>query len=146
MTMTTDPPGNEFLTGITGNLKGSLWVARAFVRHAAPEAHAIAINSWGAHLSLNDAFASYSVAKMAVYRLWDTVLLSAPHLSVFHTQPGVVLTEMNLKVGGAESFKNIKTDDGKSDCIKLNRRTTYPAANTPPSDPPSELQPVARHP
>jgi NAD(P)-dependent dehydrogenase (short-subunit alcohol dehydrogenase family) len=64
-------------------------------------------------LSLNDAFASYCVAKMAVYRLWDTVLLAKPKLSVFHTQPGVVLTEMNLKVGGADSFKDVKTDDGK---------------------------------
>ncbi|EHK99492.1 putative Peroxisomal 2,4-dienoyl-CoA reductase [Glarea lozoyensis 74030] len=73
---------------------------------------AIAINSWGAHLSLNDAFPSYCVAKLAVYRLWDTVALANPNLSVFHTQPGVILTEMNLSVGGAESFKDVKTDDG----------------------------------
>nr|BAZ95832.1 oxidereductase, SDR cpaJ [Curvularia pallescens] len=106
-----DVDSREFLKGITDNLEGSLWVAKAFVRTAAPDAHVVAINSWGSHLSLNDAFASYCVAKMAVYRLWDTVLLANPNLSVFHTQPGVVLTEMNLKVGGADSFKNVKTDD-----------------------------------
>ena len=108
-----DVDGREFLKSITENLEGSLWVAKAFIRTAAPDAHVIAINSWGAHLSLNDAFASYCVAKMAVYRLWDTVLLAKPNLSVFHTQPGVVLTETNLKVGGADSFKDVKTDDGE---------------------------------
>ncbi|KAF1818152.1 NAD(P)-binding protein [Dissoconium aciculare CBS 342.82] len=101
----------EYFDGIRLNLEGGFWVARSFVRHAAPDAHVVAINSWGAHLSLNDAFASYCVAKLAVYRLWDTVLLAAPNLSIFHIQPGVVLTEMNLSVGGAASFKDIKTDD-----------------------------------
>ena len=95
----------ECVGGVTGGL--------AFVRHAAPDAVAVAINSWGAHLSLNDAFASYCVAKMAVYRLWDTVAITHPRLSVFHTQPGVILTEMNLNTGGADSFKDVKTDDGK---------------------------------
>lgn len=105
--------GKEYLDAIQTNLAGSLWVARAIVRHGAPDAHVVAINSWGAHLSLNDAFASYCVAKLAVYRLWDTVLFSAPNLSIFHTQPGVVITEMNLSIGGTESFENIQTDDGK---------------------------------
>ncbi|USP77957.1 hypothetical protein yc1106_05231 [Curvularia clavata] len=107
----TDVNARDFLKGITDNIEGSLWVAKAFIRTAAPDAHVVAINSWGSHMSLNDTFASYCVAKMAVYRLWDTVLLAQPNLSVFHTQPGVVLTEMNLNVGGAASFKNIETDD-----------------------------------
>ena len=102
-----------FLKGITDNIQGSLWVAKAFIRTAAPAAHVVAINSWAARLSLNDAYASYCVAKMAVYRLWDAVLLVNPNLSIFHTQPGVVLTEMNLRVGGADSFKDVKTDDGE---------------------------------
>jgi NAD(P)-dependent dehydrogenase (short-subunit alcohol dehydrogenase family) len=108
-----DVNGEAYLACIQTNVAGSLWVAQAFLCHAAPDAVAIAINSWGAHLSLNDAFASYCVAKLAVYRLWDTVALANPNLSVFHTQPGVILTEMNLSVGGAESFKDVKTDDGK---------------------------------
>ncbi|KAI0382482.1 NAD(P)-binding protein [Hypomontagnella monticulosa] len=103
--------GDQYLEAIQGNIAGSLWVAKAFLRHAAPDAVAIAINSWGAHLSLNDYFASYNVAKMAVFRLWDTVAIANPNLSIFHTQPGVILTEMNLSAGGAESFKDIKTDD-----------------------------------
>ncbi|KAH8653757.1 hypothetical protein BX600DRAFT_515999 [Xylariales sp. PMI_506] len=104
--------GDAYLAAIQANLAGSFWVAQAFLRHAAPTgAVAVAINSWGAHLSLNDAFSSYCVAKMAVYRLWDTVSIANPGLSVFHTQPGVILTEMSLATGGADSFKNVKTDD-----------------------------------
>lgn len=104
--------GNDYLEAIQNNLTGSLWVAQAFVRHAATDAVAVSINSFGAHLSINNMFDSYCVAKMAVYRLWDTVGLANPSMSVFHTQPGVILTEMNLKTGGADSFKGIKVDHG----------------------------------
>jgi NAD(P)-dependent dehydrogenase (short-subunit alcohol dehydrogenase family) len=112
-----DADGREFLKGITDNVEGSLWVAKAFIRHAAPDAQVVAINSWGAHLSLNDAFGSYGVGKMAVYRLWDMVLLARPNLSVFHTQPGVILSEMNLQNGGVEKFKDVQVDDSESGII-----------------------------
>ena len=105
--------GEDYLDAIQANLAGAFWVARSFVKHAAPDAVAVAVNSWAAHLSLNDTFSSYCVAKLAVYRLWDTVAIANPQLSIFHTQPGVILTEMNLKVGGAKSFENIKVDDGE---------------------------------
>ncbi|KAI1824150.1 NAD(P)-binding protein [Xylaria intraflava] len=100
-----------YLDAIQINLAGAFWVSRAFVKYAASNAVAVAINSWGAHLSLNDAFSSYCVAKLAVYRLWDTVAIANPNLTIFHIQPGVIITEMNLSVGGAESFKDVKTDD-----------------------------------
>ncbi|KAI1120690.1 NAD(P)-binding protein [Nemania abortiva] len=106
----TAADGAAYLDCIRANIAGAFWVARSFVQHAAPNAVAVAINSWGAHLSLNDAFGAYCVAKMAVYRLWDTVAIENPNLSIFHTQPGVILTEMNLATGGAKSFEGIKTD------------------------------------
>lgn len=109
-----DADGGEFLESVQANIAGALWVAKAFMRHAAPEgAVAVAVNSWAAHWSVNDAFSAYCVAKIAVFRLWDTVALTHPHLSVFHTQPGVVLTELNLKVGGAKSFEGVQIDDGE---------------------------------
>lgn len=104
---------DKFLEAIQTNITGSLWIGKAFLRHAAPEAVAVAINSWAAHLSLNDQWASYCVAKMAVYRLWDAVALANPDLRIYHTQPGVIITEMNLSTGGAASFKDVKTDDGE---------------------------------
>ncbi|KAF8909929.1 hypothetical protein CPB85DRAFT_698432 [Mucidula mucida] len=103
--------GEKYLEAIQFNITGALWVAQAFLRHAAPDAVAIPINSMAAHLSPNETFSSYSVAKLAVYRLWDTVAQTHPNLSVFHTQPGVVLTELNLRIGGAASFEGIQTDD-----------------------------------
>ncbi|KAI1390580.1 uncharacterized protein F4822DRAFT_426428 [Hypoxylon trugodes] len=103
--------GEEYLEGINTNVAGSFWVARSFLRHSVPDAVVVAINSWGSYLSVNNNFASYCVAKLATYRLWDTVAILKPKLYIFHTQPGVILTEMNLKAGGAESFKNIKADD-----------------------------------
>lgn len=110
----SDVDGEAFLGTVQTNVAGALWVAKAFVRHAAPEgAVAVAVNSWAAHLSVNDAFSAYCVAKIAVFRLWDTVALTNPHLSVFHTQPGVILTELNLKVGGAKSFEGVQVDDGE---------------------------------
>jgi NAD(P)-dependent dehydrogenase (short-subunit alcohol dehydrogenase family) len=105
--------GEKYLEAIQFNLAGAFNVSRAFIHHAAPDGVAVAINSWGAHLSVNDFFSSYCVAKMAVYRLWDTVAIANPNLRIYHTQPGVIITEMNLAVGGAESFKDVKTDDGK---------------------------------
>lgn len=124
--------GDEFLEGIQSNLAGSFWVAQAFLRHAATDAVVVAINSWGAYWSLNDAFGSYCIAKLATYRLWDTVALTHPNLSIFHTQPGVILTEMNLTIGGAESFKDVKTDDGewdsgKCDIVKLTSDVSFSA-------------------
>lgn len=105
--------GEAYLEALHANVAGALWVAQAFVRHAAPDAVAIAINSWLSYLSLNDSLASYGVAKMAVFRLWDTVAYKHPNLSIFHTQPGMVLTEMNQNAGGADNFSNVKFDDGK---------------------------------
>ncbi|KAF8890576.1 hypothetical protein CPB85DRAFT_1231074 [Mucidula mucida] len=104
--------GEKYLEAIQFNLTGALWVAQAFLRHAAPDAVANPINSMAAHLSPNETFSCYSVAKLAVYRLWDTVAQTHPNLSVFHTQPGVVLTELNLLcIWGAASFEGIQTDD-----------------------------------
>lgn len=105
--------GEKFISAIQTNVTGSLWIAQAFLRYAAPNAVIVAINSWGAHLSINDAFSSYCVAKMAVFRLWDTVALANSGLCVFHTQPGVVMTEMSRSVGAAESFEGVKFDDGE---------------------------------
>lgn len=88
-----DVDGEEYLGAIQTNLAGSLWVAQAFLRHAAPDVVVVAMNPWGAHLSLNDAFASYCVTKIAVYRLWDIVAIANPNLSIFYTQPGVILSD-----------------------------------------------------
>ena len=80
------------------NLMGSLYVAQAFLRYAATDAVAIDVNSASAIVH-SAGFAAYSVAKLAVYRLWDHLAFANPGLSIFHIQPGIVDTAMNREVG-----------------------------------------------
>lgn len=103
---------DQFLDAIHRNIDGSLYVAQAFARHAAPNAVAIDVNSSAAHFNFGPgAFASYSIAKFAVYRLWDSLAFANPQLSVFHIQPGVVDTDMNREAGGIAALGY--EDDGK---------------------------------
>lgn len=100
----SDVENDAFLEGIHLNLKGSLFVARAFLRYAAPDAVAIEINSSAAHLQFGGKFTAYSIAKIAVHRLWDDLAAANPGLSIFHVQPGVVDTAMNREAGGVAAL------------------------------------------
>ena len=102
---------DKFVEAVEQNLRGSTYVAQAFLRHAATDAVAIEVSSSAAHINFADMCASYSVAKLAVYRLWDTVAYSRPEMSIFHVQPGVVDTAMNREVGGAAAMGF--ADDGR---------------------------------
>ena len=102
---------DKFLDSIQQNLKGSLNVAQAFLRCAAADAVAIEVNSSAAHLNFAPGLVAYSVAKLAVFRLWDSLAFANPDLSVFHVQPGVVDTDMNREAGGVEAVGS--EDDGK---------------------------------
>ena len=106
-----DVDADEFLRGIDDNLKGSLLVAQAFLRSATEDAVVIDINSAAAHINMTDGLTSYSVAKMAVFRLWDSLAYGNQSLRVFHIQPGVVDTDMNRGVGGVKAVGH--ADDGE---------------------------------
>lgn len=94
--------GEKFVEALTINVKGSLWVAQAFLRYAVPDAVVVDINSSAAHMNFGPVFGSYSAAKLAVYRLWDSVAAGSPELNIFHIQPGVVRTDMNREAGGVD--------------------------------------------
>jgi len=85
------------------NLRGSLNVAQAFLRHAATSAIVIEINSSVGHLNFAPGFGAYSISKFAIFRLWDTLAFENPGLTVFHVQPGVVDTAMNRESGGIDA-------------------------------------------
>ena len=105
-----DVDGDKFLDGIQQNLKGSLFVAQAFLRYASTDAVAIDISSSAAHLNFVPGFASYSIAKLAIFRLWDSLAFANPEISVFHLQPGIVDTAMNKESGfGFEDDGNWST-------------------------------------
>ncbi|KFY98805.1 hypothetical protein V498_01218 [Pseudogymnoascus sp. VKM F-4517 (FW-2822)] len=98
-----DVDGDRFLEAVQVHLKGSLFIAQAFLRHSSTDAVAIEINSSAAHINFSAALASYSVAKLAVFRLWDSLAFANPGLSVFHVQPGVINTAMNKEAGGVDA-------------------------------------------
>ncbi|KAJ5170925.1 Glucose/ribitol dehydrogenase [Penicillium coprophilum] len=94
---------DRFIGAIQENLKGALAVAQAFLRHASSDAVVIEINSSAAHVNFGPGFAAYSVAKLAVFRIWDSLAFANPDLRVFHIQPGVVDTAMNKEAGGVKA-------------------------------------------
>jgi NAD(P)-dependent dehydrogenase (short-subunit alcohol dehydrogenase family) len=78
-----DVDGDKFLEAIQQNLKGSLFVAQAFLRYASTDAVAIEVSSSAAHLNFGPGFASYSIAKLAIFRLWGSLASANPEISVF---------------------------------------------------------------
>ena len=106
-----DADGDKFLEGIQQNLKGSFIVAQAFLRYASTDAVAIDINSSTAHLNFTPKFAPYCIAKLAIFRLWDSVAFENPEIGVFHVQPGIIRTAMNEEAGGVDAVGF--QDDGK---------------------------------
>lgn len=109
--------GEKFIEAVNVNLRGALYTAQAFLRHAAKGAVAVNVSSSAAHLNFGPGFAAYSSAKIAAFRLWDSLAFANPELSVFHVQPGVVDTDMNKEAGGVKAIG--LEDHGKS---QLNAR------------------------
>jgi len=116
--------GEKFLNAVDHNLKGSLWVAQAFLQHAVPDAVAIDVNSNAAHMSFGAMGGCYSVAKMAIFRLWESVAAGNPELNIFHIQPGVVDTAMNKEAGGIEAIGY--EDHGKWSANMFREKTSKP--------------------
>jgi NAD(P)-dependent dehydrogenase (short-subunit alcohol dehydrogenase family) len=114
-----DVDPDKFLDAIQQNLKGSLFVAQAFLRYASTDAVIIEVSSSAAHLNFAPKFASYSIAKLAVFRLWDSLAFANPDMSIFHIQPGVVDTAMNKEAGGIDAAGF--SDDGKWNGDSLSR-------------------------
>ncbi|KAK5165300.1 uncharacterized protein LTR77_009398 [Saxophila tyrrhenica] len=94
----------KFVDAIQQNISGAVNVAQAFLRHATEDAVVVEINSSAAHVNFAPKFSAYSVAKLAVFRLWDSLAFANPGLSVFHVQPGIVNTDMNKEAGGVEAI------------------------------------------
>jgi NAD(P)-dependent dehydrogenase (short-subunit alcohol dehydrogenase family) len=99
-----DVDPEKFVDSVELNLKGALYVAQAFLRHAARDAVAVEINSSAAHVDFSPLFAAYSTAKMAIVRMWDSLACGSPELSIYHLQPGVVDTDMNKQAGGVKAM------------------------------------------
>jgi NAD(P)-dependent dehydrogenase (short-subunit alcohol dehydrogenase family) len=106
-----DADSEKVLESIDQNLRGTLYAAQSFLRYASADAVVVNVSSFAAHLNTIPGFAPYSVAKLAIFRLWESLVCENPELSVFHIQPGVVDTAMNKEAGGIEAIGF--SDDGK---------------------------------
>ncbi|KEQ78835.1 oxidoreductase [Aureobasidium pullulans EXF-150] len=95
---------DKFMDAIHTNISGSLFVAQAFLRHASPNATVVEINSSAAHVNFSPGFSAYSIGKLAICRLWDSLAFANPEMSVFHLQPGIVDTAMNREAGGIDAI------------------------------------------
>ena len=111
MESTNDVDPEKMLSTIDKNLRGSIYTAQAFLKHAAEDAVVIDISSSAAHVNFAAYFATYNVAKLAVFRLWDSLACANPTMRVYHIQPGVVDTAMNREVGGVKAMGF--ADDGQ---------------------------------
>jgi NAD(P)-dependent dehydrogenase (short-subunit alcohol dehydrogenase family) len=98
-----DVDGSAFLEGIQRNLEAALYTAQAFLRHTADNTVVVDVNSSASHINFSPLFPSYSVTKLAVFRIWDIVAFTHPNIFIFHIQPGVVDTDINRQVGGVKA-------------------------------------------
>ncbi|PSN74875.1 NAD(P)-binding protein [Corynespora cassiicola Philippines] len=100
-----DVDTDEFLAAVDTNIRGSFYVAKATLAHGAKDAVVIEVNSAAAHLNMAPGgLTAYSASKLAVFRLWDSLGFANPDMSVFHTHPGIVDTDMNKDAGGVKAF------------------------------------------
>lgn len=81
-------------------LLGSLFLAAGDSSFSLPKHH---VNSAVANVNFAAAFSAYSVAKIAIFRLWDSLAFGNPNLTVFHIQPGIVDTDMSREAGGVKA-------------------------------------------
>lgn len=94
-----DVSPKEWVGGISTNLLMSMNTVSAFLPHAADKAVIIETNSAAAHMDFAPSFSSYTVAKLAVARLYQCVAFEHPSIRVHSVQPGAIDTEMSRGAG-----------------------------------------------
>ncbi|PVI04566.1 NAD(P)-binding protein [Periconia macrospinosa] len=102
---------DAFLSSVNENLSAATYLADSFLRYAAPDAVVVNVSSANAYLSMAPIYSAYAVAKAAIIRMWDTVLVSNPKLFVYHTQPGAVDTDMNREYRAGAPKNESFSDD-----------------------------------
>ena len=91
---------SAWMESIEANLKGSMLVTQAFLRHTIPtEPVIINISSAASFLNLMPGISAYRVSKAAAVSFFDCIQAENPNLRVVNIQPGVVDSEMNRKGG-----------------------------------------------
>lgn len=87
------------MNNMNTDVKGSLHVVQAFLRHAAADATVVNVASLASFIPLMGSISAYTVSKAASVALFSALQVENPELRVVNLQPGVVETEMNRKSG-----------------------------------------------
>lgn len=95
-----DVEPDRWMRSIQVNVKGSLIVAAAFVRCAAPDAVVINLSSSLSYM-LAPNYSSYAVPKAAAVTLFDLLQIENPTLRVVNIHPGIIDTAMTRRAGSS---------------------------------------------
>ncbi len=100
----------EWWQGFEVNIKGSIIVTRAFLKHAAKDAVLIALTTGIVHLPPLLDYSSYGASKLAGLKFFDSVQVENPELRVVNVHPGVIKSDMSDK--SAAHGERFPFDDG----------------------------------
>ncbi|KAH8691549.1 hypothetical protein BGW36DRAFT_388550 [Talaromyces proteolyticus] len=80
------------------NVKGSIIVTKAFLRHASAKASLINFSTGVAHLPFMPGMSAYGGSKLAATKFFEYVQAENPDLQVINLAPGVIVTELQQKI------------------------------------------------
>jgi len=92
-------PIADFETSLSINLTGQLIAAQAFLKHKAPSATLVAINTGAAHIYYMGPMPAYVASKAGAARLMDQLAAENLDVRVFNLHPGMIKSEMSEKAG-----------------------------------------------
>jgi NAD(P)-dependent dehydrogenase (short-subunit alcohol dehydrogenase family) len=91
-------PLADFKLSIDINVLGSLYLIRAFLRAAAPEAVLVYVSSGTMHMPTMPGWSAYTVGKEAATKLFTHVAAENPGVRVHAIHPGVLRTDMSRRI------------------------------------------------
>lgn len=114
-TITSSDP-KEWWTAFETNILGAFNSVRAFLPVASPTATIVDINTAASHFptAAIENLSAYSASKLAALKVFEFLQVENPDLRVFNVQPGVILSDMNVKHGAFPPM-----DTGKADFVLL---------------------------
>ena len=92
---------DEWWKGFKVNVEGSFNATKAFLGVASSDAVIINVTTGMVHIGAVPGYSSYVPSKLASAKFFENVQAENPGIRVVNVSPGVILTEMGLKVKAA---------------------------------------------
>lgn len=89
----------EWTSVLNTNVFGTLFTARAFLRHASADAFLLHVSSAVAHFPPITGFSGYAASKLAATKILDYVAWENKGMRLVHLQPGSVGSDMGSRSG-----------------------------------------------